>query len=95
MRTLDAAGLVVSPYEGELPALGLWGFLLAARLDGPHVARSGDERRVRWPALDERLALRPLSRDGAPRPDADDAPTRLDDLRVVRLLAETRAAEHR
>lgn len=89
--TMASAGFALAPYEAELPALGLWGFLLAAPANGTATEGGGAPRRAPWPALDKRLPLKPLSLDTAMTPRGP--PTRLYDLRVVHLLEEARELE--
>ncbi len=79
LSTVEAAGLRATPYEAELPALGLWGFVLATPHANPRTATASS---AHLDALDARLPLRPASRDV---PVTRDAPTRLSDLRVVHL----------
>jgi spermidine synthase len=87
LSTVEAAGLRATPYEAELPALGLWGFLLATPDANPEKTIASS---AHVDALDARLPLRPASRDV---PVTRDAPTRLSDLRVVHL-ALAGAREH-
>ena len=66
IRTLEAAGFVVRPYQAEVPSFGVWGFALArsAPFEIPDSRRAGAE------VSDDRNAARPVCparRSGARR----------------------------
>ncbi len=85
--TLEHAGFVLRPYEAELPALGLWGFLLAVRPDHARVELTGTTRRAPWPRLPPSLPLRPLATDTPFGGLEHEVPSRLNELRVLHLAS--------
>jgi spermidine synthase len=89
--TLRAAGFALRPYEAELPALGLWGFLLGVPADDARV--ESPSGRAPWPELEPGAPVRPLAADTPFDGWASEAPNRLNDLHILRLLEEVRRAE--
>jgi spermidine synthase len=83
--TLQRAGFVIRPYEAELPSLGLWGFLLAVRPDDARAEIVGSTRSAPWPSLAGATPVRPLAADTPVGGLDDEAPSHLNELRVLLL----------